>query len=799
MEALNIEVKENSPEKLAIIGDGPTLRYIMAEEFNLMVQRLEALRQVANNIDVFKYVKVSDLSIQTFIIRINQLPAYTIDEKTSLWFAAIYLDDNGNIHKSIYKVKILGAGTYGLDQTVITADRVEYISTNPATSSDIENLANTQTIDLGEIGATIVSLALDASANVMIDNSPERFVLIKTLVSGIPTDYKFIGVSGTYGIGGTESIESDFELIPAGLGNTNPLLTEIIATEGGEAILTDQAIIFTAGDFGSPTDYYSFLTNIGAVGVNLDYYDPNVTMSATITPGGIYVGVIENDADNPTTNPASLSVGGNNNYRTSFFLGHVDVRTGVDGGVGANLKRFNWPDKPDGEYTLATLNDISEGGGVTEEEVETAIEDANKYTDDALDTIREVIEFGVGNDGHKNDVSNSGNRYRLEANIKTQAVVDFWNLKRTHFNFYNGDLMDNSTALASIKAVLDTANAPMYYSDGNHDRDMYTKESFAAAIGKPVGNYDFTKKGVHFIVLDCNYNSFNDNDPYANGNYDSAVAYMNPTQLNVWLPETLEKNNLPKFIFCHHPISHEGVEGVVNAPAIRSVLENCNRRILGIAQAHEHESIVLKINGLTYYTIGAICVDPFPTNAAAVFRIELDGTVRVTGFGTQPSINLVSPNAGGLTVLGKNLPTISHTGITANTSVKTFNISGGLCPTEAVLEFGTFVERLLSGTPDFSTVSGYVNGTEIFRYYSAKTGVGGYMRKRITVSGGKLYFPFPGKFAGLNNETPLTGATSVMSEIPLDVTLDWPLQIYIKNDLSTDTTSLKNMIITAIG
>lgn len=222
-----------------------------------------------------------------------------------------------------------------------------------------------------------------------------------------------------------------------------------------------------------------------------------------------------------------------------------------------------------------------------------------------------------------------------------------WGAQGAAFAIVTGDLIDHvgnssSMALADLGAIhgdMGALNGDRFYALGNHDQDHLTKAQFFGATGMTSGHYSFDRGGVHFVVLDANYRSDSDSDPYAPGNYSWNVNYVPPGQ-RAWLEADLAATDLPTLVFCHYRLDAAGGDYAVNnAAAVRSILETSGK-VKAVFTGHQHINGLQRVNGIPYCLMMAMTEGQYPTTAYALISVRSDNRVTVFGRGQQWSFGV---------------------------------------------------------------------------------------------------------------------------------------------------------------
>lgn len=252
------------------------------------------------------------------------------------------------------------------------------------------------------------------------------------------------------------------------------------------------------------------------------------------------------------------------------------------------------------------------------------------------------MTFGFITDVHYANKDTVATRYYRDGLPKLQDAVAAWNADGVDFAVMCGDFTDhggnNATMALADLATMDAAYAVFsgdrYYVFGNHENDQLTKAQFLANTAMPAAHYSFDKNGVHFVVLDGNYRSNNDADPYSAGNYSWNVNYVPPNQ-RAWLTADLSSTNLPVVVFCHYRLDTTGDYALANASAVRTILE-ASGKVISVFTGHNHINVFSKINGIPYCGMMAATEGVYPKNAYAIVSVYPE-CVGIKGYGDQQS------------------------------------------------------------------------------------------------------------------------------------------------------------------
>jgi hypothetical protein len=189
-----------------------------------------------DNIDIKKYVQFPIRStFEQIRAKINALPPYQVNEKQSVTFICIEVQNTGGFTTPTnrvlkYKVYNKGKGNYGtpfgsgVTYTQYAADDLELIGTEALTTGTIENRPDTDINIYGDlVGQTVSQWLNTLPAPVVIQPQDEGYVLFKGTIDGIVKNYLWTGEPGTYGAGYMQSTMSSFflsdEINPADVGS----------------------------------------------------------------------------------------------------------------------------------------------------------------------------------------------------------------------------------------------------------------------------------------------------------------------------------------------------------------------------------------------------------------------------------------------------------------------------------------------------------------------------------------------------------------------------------------------------
>ena len=191
-------------------------------------------------------------------------------------------------------------------------------------------------------------------------------------------------------------------------------------------------------------------------------------------------------------------------------------------------------------------------------------------------------------------------------------------------------------------AVLSEFDGPVHYVIGNHDVYDLSKDQILAATGTESTYYSFDLGGVHFVILDAQFDK-NENDY---GHIAWMVQGLIPTIELEWLQADLAGSDLPTMVFVHQPLDSDfallaGGPPIFNHLAVREVLA-ADGDVIAVFSGHAHDANYTEIDSIHYFTIAAMVDHDEPTPLTwAMLTVDADaGTLVVDGEGIQPDFEL---------------------------------------------------------------------------------------------------------------------------------------------------------------
>jgi len=177
-----------------------------------------------DNIDLVRRLTISAFSMANVLNAINNGPAFTVNEKQSVWFAISVIPSSRRGTKSIYKYKMtgLGKGDYGAPNgnnspIPLTAANLELVYYSVLDSDLIYQAPSTININLGTINLPLISSVINQrplNSPLSFDSITERFTVLEATYNGALQRKLWVGGTGKYGQGAQQVTEDDLEVIP---------------------------------------------------------------------------------------------------------------------------------------------------------------------------------------------------------------------------------------------------------------------------------------------------------------------------------------------------------------------------------------------------------------------------------------------------------------------------------------------------------------------------------------------------------------------------------------------------------
>jgi len=161
----------------------------------------------------------------TIINTINNLPAYIVNDNQSVWFVARELTflevglevsiPPRNTNPLVYKYKMLnkGKGIYGSGHTQLRSSDIELVYSNEASSNDLETAVETDIVSFTLATGQTISQWLNTQITAIVIQPQEEGYTIFKSTGTDNKSYLWIGNTGTYGSGRTQSVDDNFQLL----------------------------------------------------------------------------------------------------------------------------------------------------------------------------------------------------------------------------------------------------------------------------------------------------------------------------------------------------------------------------------------------------------------------------------------------------------------------------------------------------------------------------------------------------------------------------------------------------------
>lgn len=261
--------------------------------------------------------------------------------------------------------------------------------------------------------------------------------------------------------------------------------------------------------------------------------------------------------------------------------------------------------------------------------------------------------FGIVTDCHYADADTQGTRFYRESLGKLSECVTLMNTEKVDFLIELGDFKDQDkppvekntlSYLQAAEKAFKQFNGPTYHVLGNHDMDSISKMQFLKQVDNTNiesnrSYYSFNSNGLHYIVLDANYNT--DGTDYDHGNFDWTDANIPPKELD-WLRKDLAAAPGSVIVFIHQLLDGTGSVYVKNAAQVRQILE-ASGKVLAVFQGHHHSGSYSSIAAIHYYTLKAVIEGHGPeNNSYAIAEVHPNGSITVNGYRKAKSAQLRS-------------------------------------------------------------------------------------------------------------------------------------------------------------
>ena len=256
--------------------------------------------------------------------------------------------------------------------------------------------------------------------------------------------------------------------------------------------------------------------------------------------------------------------------------------------------------------------------------------------------LHPLITFGIVTDVHYADIPDKDNRTYSQSLDKLEECVNKMNDHAVDFLIELGDFKDIGDTHSEEKSMIylyraektfSKFNGPRYHVVGNHDVDCISKTQFQSVVKNtdiPVTStyYSYVCKGIHFIVLDANYDSTGKD--YEKGHFDWNDPNIPERELK-WLKKDLHKSSGTTIVFCHQLLDGHGEHYVKNSKEVRKILEKSGK-VAAVFQGHYHEGQYHLMNGIHYYTLKALVEGSGKDNNSFAIVSVYPDMIKVKGY-----------------------------------------------------------------------------------------------------------------------------------------------------------------------
>lgn len=265
----------------------------------------------------------------------------------------------------------------------------------------------------------------------------------------------------------------------------------------------------------------------------------------------------------------------------------------------------------------------------------------------ASNPVQKKVRFGLATDSHYADRDPAGTRYYRQSTDKLKEFTEVMNKEKVDFVIHLGDFKDEDSGrkeldtlhyLNEIEEVFSQFEGKTFHCVGNHDVDSITKKQFLenitnSGISKEKSYYSFDVNGIHFVVLDANFDA-EGNDHFFKEGGDWQDTNITTPQLN-WLKEDLKTTPFPTVVFCHHPLfkypSKKYKYHINNYEEVQRILEDSGK-VLGVFQGHVHDEKFVEQKGIHYITqFGMVDYSGLENNCFSLVEID-EKEIRIHGY-----------------------------------------------------------------------------------------------------------------------------------------------------------------------
>lgn len=265
----------------------------------------------------------------------------------------------------------------------------------------------------------------------------------------------------------------------------------------------------------------------------------------------------------------------------------------------------------------------------------------------------QAFKLGLVSDIHHADVGVRATRHYKDSMAKLRDAMSVFAKVYVDGVMELGDCIDSANShetdkqkqyISDVFGELRSIQKPVWGVLGNHCLQLLSKKEFLAAAGLKRPYYSFTRGRWHVVVLDACYRK--DGTPYERGNYEWTDCDV-PWQELDWLKHDLAQFHRKKtVIFVHQRI--DGAPGDAfsanSSTEVRATLEKAGN-VAAVFQGHDHRGDFKEINGIKYVTLSGLIENEYPANAFSVLELSDKGEIKLLGYGSQKSYDLVVRSA----------------------------------------------------------------------------------------------------------------------------------------------------------
>lgn len=271
------------------------------------------------------------------------------------------------------------------------------------------------------------------------------------------------------------------------------------------------------------------------------------------------------------------------------------------------------------------------------------------------------LRLGILTDCQYADVEtppNSKRLYRKSPAKLKQAVEAMNQMGDLDFVIHLGDMIDRDVkSYEVVMPIFRQLRCPHYQLLGNHDYTVVDEEkaSVPSYLGMERRFFSWSLAGWRFIVLDGNEISlfsaakgsvasqfaedFRKNSKRKLAEYNGGISQAQLGFLDSELRQAAQHQE-KAIVFCHYPLWPIDAHALWNAEDVLAVLQRHSNTVAAWFNGHNHDGNYAARDGIHFLNFRGM-VD---TQQNCYARVELFSQhIQVTGFGREPSRNLILP------------------------------------------------------------------------------------------------------------------------------------------------------------